>query len=501
MSSKPEVRKISSLSQQVAKLFSEESFANLVFESIPDAFFIKDEQFRILYGNPALFDLYPKTIHDKIIGYTTAEEFDDPEQAAAFLENDRLALETGESAVVETLDFPDGKRRTLFTRKIRFENQDGTPHILGLARDITEIVEGQDALKQSEQRYALAAEGATVGIWDYHVGDERVFWAPRAIDVIEHEFGPDGPSFDEFIALIHDADRDVTLEEFNAHLESKTPFNTEYRLRRPDGTYKWIHARGQALWNGDDQATRMAGSIEDITSRKRAQLRLMQQNEQLQEFAHIASHDLKAPLRGMYSHLDMIKEDHSDSLHPDVVERLDRMQTLTERMEELIVDLLKLARVAEGERYAVPIDLNSVVESAIALLPDHGNARIKVESLPEVACEPVSVRELYRNLILNALKYNTSDRPEVTVGVLEQDQEGTRRPPVFFVRDNGIGIAEIYHENIFKIFRRLHGKSEYGGGTGAGLTFVKRIVERHGGDIWVESAPDQGATFFFTLSP
>ena len=140
MATKPEVRRVFQLTQQVAKLFNEESFASLVFENIPDAFFIKDEQFRILYGNPALFDLYPTSLHDRIIGFTTAEEFDDPEQAAAFLENDRLALETGESAVVETLDFPDGKRRTLFTRKIRFENQDGKPHILGQARDITEIV-------------------------------------------------------------------------------------------------------------------------------------------------------------------------------------------------------------------------------------------------------------------------------------------------------------------------------------------------------------------------
>ncbi|MEL7023020.1 MAG: ATP-binding protein [Pseudomonadota bacterium] len=501
MATKPEVRRVFQLTQQVAKLFNEESFASLVFENIPDAFFIKDEQFRILYGNPALFDLYPTSLHDRIIGFTTAEEFDDPEQAAAFLENDRLALETGESAVVETLDFPDGKRRTLFTRKIRFENQDGKPHILGLARDITEIVKGQDALRRSEQRYALAVEGAAVGIWDLDVPQGTVVWSTRALEVIEHDYGPQGPSFDQFVELIHEEDRAFTLEEFDAHINNGTPFNVEYRLRRPDGTYEWIHARGQARWNDAGEATRVAGSIEDITSRKRAQLRLLQQNEQLNEFAHIASHDLKAPLRGMCSHIDMIKEDHGSALDPDVMERLDRMQSLTNRMEELIVDLLKLARVAEGERYAVPIDLNSVVDSAIALIPDWDHASVEVAQLPEVACEPVSVRELYRNLILNALKYNTRERPEVSVGVLEQEPDSPRRPPVFFVRDNGIGIAAVYHDSIFKIFRRLHGKDEYGGGTGAGLTFVKRIVERHGGHIWVESTPGQGSTFFFTLSP
>lgn len=482
------------------RLFREPVFADKVLRNIPDIFFVKDAECRIVLGNPAFFSLYPESMHDRIIGYTTAEEYDEA-QANAFLANDRMALEQGASEVLEVIDRPSGGRITLFTRKIRFEDEKGDRYILGIARDVTEILAGQNALKESEARYALAAEGAAVGIWDWNIVADEILWSGQALSLLGADRTEEFRHFDAFMERVHADDLPTLNEAVEQHLQDQIPFDVEYRIRDSEGRYIWVHARGQAKWDADGNPTRMAGSIEDVTDRKHAQLKLEQQNQQLNEFAHIASHDLKAPLRGMCSHIEMLHEDFGDQLDDEVLGRLGRMQELTERMESLIVDLLKIAKAVEGEKYLVDIDMNSLVSSAIALIPDADDAAIEIAELPTINCEPVAVRELLRNLVANGLKYNTSASKQLDIGIADAEMSGRHcNAPVFFVRDNGIGIADSYHESIFKIFRRLHGRDEFGGGTGAGLTFVERIVHRHGGEIWLKSAPDQGTTFFFTLS-
>jgi light-regulated signal transduction histidine kinase (bacteriophytochrome) len=146
-------------------------------------------------------------------------------------------------------------------------------------------------------------------------------------------------------------------------------------------------------------------------------------------------------------------------------------------------------------------DLNELVRSTleplqITLREEKVDVRIP-RPLPTVTCDRVRVGEVFHNLITNAIKYNDKPQKWVEVGV----REGAGGPPVFYVRDNGIGIPPRHHGAIFRIFKRLHGRDKYGGGTGAGLTIVKKIVERHGGRIWVESAVGEGTTFLFTLGP
>ncbi len=479
-------------------LFQDAGFAQLVLRSIPDVFFVKDAQYRLILGNPALFSLYPDSMHDRIIGYTTAEEYDE-EQAAAFLENDRIAFEKGESEVFETLDFPNGRRGTLYTRKIRFHDAEGRPYLLGIAREVTDIIEKQKALEESDERYELAVRGLTVGVWDWDIPNDTILWSARALEVIGFSPSGDGPTYDQFFELVHPEDVTTVVDGIEKHLQDRIPYDVEYRIRRPDGAVRWIRARAQAIWSENNDPIRMTGSLEDVTTRKRSELLLIQQNEQLNEFAHIASHDLKAPLRGISAHVEMLREDHGADLPAEVNVRLDQMQNLTLRMESLIVDLLKLAKVDQGERYEVEIDLNSLVSSAVELIPEAETADIQIQALPHLACEPVAVRELFKNLIQNALKYNHSKQKRIEVFCTNPTAD-TSIARIIAVRDNGIGIPKTYHDTVFKIFRRLHAKEEFGGGTGAGLTFVKRIVERHGGKIWMESEPEKGTTFFFTLS-
>jgi light-regulated signal transduction histidine kinase (bacteriophytochrome) len=177
--------------------------------------------------------------------------------------------------------------------------------------------------------------------------------------------------------------------------------------------------------------------------------------------------------------------------------RLETVLRLTQRMDKLIEGLLKYSQVGRIDLAMQPMDLNEVVRGSLDLLRsriEDGGAKVDVHTLPTVTCDRVRVREVFLNLILNALKFNDRRDKHVEVG-----WNGAPLP-VFYVRDNGIGIAPEHREDIFRIFRRLHERDEYGGGTGAGLTIARRTVERHGGRMWVESELGQGSTFYFTLS-
>jgi PAS domain S-box-containing protein len=217
-------------------------------------------------------------------------------------------------------------------------------------------------------------------------------------------------------------------------------------------------------------------------------------NRELDDFTYIASHDLKEPLRGISSYCQILLEDYSGKLDDDGQRRLESLVGLCQRLSRLIDDLLTYSQIGRTEPETAPIDLNEIVGDVIDTLGaaiDERNAIVRVKgSLPTVEADRVLVGEVFRNLIANALKFNENPLPAVEIG-----HDGN----AVYVRDNGIGIPECHHEAVFTMFRRLHSRRKYEG-TGAGLTFVRKIVEAHGGAVWLESQPDCGATFYFTLS-
>ena len=247
---------------------------------------------------------------------------------------------------------------------------------------------------------------------------------------------------------------------------------------------------------------------EELEERVRERTRELQQrneeldqsNRELDDFAYIASHDLKEPLRGIHNFSSFLLEDYSDKLDGDGRSKLETLMRLTRRMETLIDSLLQFSRLGRVDLGLDRVDLNQVVaeilDSLTISLQEEGVQVRMPRPLPVIEADRVRVGEIFQNLIVNAMKYN--DKPEKWVELgWREDPAG---PPVFYVRDNGIGIPEKHHDSVFRIFKRLHGRDKYGGGTGAGLTIVKKIVERHHGRIWLESAPGEGTTFYFTLS-
>jgi signal transduction histidine kinase len=226
---------------------------------------------------------------------------------------------------------------------------------------------------------------------------------------------------------------------------------------------------------------------------------LRQSNKELDDFAYIASHDLKEPLRGIHNFSNFLLEDYADKLDDEGRSKLETLMRLTRRMETLIDSLLQFSRLGRVDLAVDRVDLNEIVAEildslAISLQQEKIEVRVP-RRLPSVRSDRVRVGEIFYNLVVNAMKYN--DKPEKWIEV--GWRENAAGPPVFYVRDNGIGIPEKHHDAVFRIFKRLHGRDKFGGGTGAGLTIVKKIVERHHGRIWLESSPDQGTTFYFTL--
>jgi PAS domain S-box-containing protein len=237
-------------------------------------------------------------------------------------------------------------------------------------------------------------------------------------------------------------------------------------------------------------------SIVDITERKRSEEELRRSNEELERFAYVASHDLQEPLRMVGSYVQLLGKRYKGKLDADADEFIGYALDGALRMQRLIEDLLSFSRVSTRGGVMVATDANTVLERALGNLRftiEEAGAQVTTDRLPVVHADAGQLEHVFQNLVSNAVKFRGAEPPRVHVSATQQDGRW-----VFSVGDNGIGIEPQYFERIFVIFQRLHGKSEYPG-TGIGLAIAKKIVERHGGRMWVKSQPGLGSTFSFSL--
>ena len=287
--------------------------------------------------------------------------------------------------------------------------------------------------------------------------------------------------------------------------------------RRKNGVVFPIDLSVSAVVGGSSKT--FVGIVRDISERVRQEERmkttlaqleaytadLERSNHDLDEFAYIASHDLKEPLRGLHNHSRFLLEDYEDKLDEDGVRRLNRLVRLSQRMEKLVNDLLYFSRIGRQQLAVKRTDIGSIIRdvaTTMELLLEERHAKIVIDGvLPEVVCDAPRLTEVFRNLITNAIKYNDKPLPLVSVGYLERyvGKDGMTARNVFYVKDNGKGIPEEFYEDIFRIFKRLEKSQDSEDGTGAGLTFVRKIIGRHNGEIWLESDVGIGTTFYFTL--
>lgn len=279
--------------------------------------------------------------------------------------------------------------------------------------------------------------------------------------------------------------------------------------RRKDGTEFPIEISLSPIETGE--GTLVSSAIRDITGRRQAeeQIRklnlvlnervaeLNDANKELESFSYSVSHDLRAPLRHIDGFARILKEEHAGELSQDGIRYLDRVLEAANHMGRLVDDLLKLARINRQEIAKQNVRLENVVREAIAELPPETRERSiewRIEPLSQADCDPGLLKLVFSNLLSNSVKF-TRTRRDAVIEVGECESRGL---PAYFVRDNGVGFDQKYADKLFGVFQRLHRQEDFEG-TGIGLATVQRIIRRHGGDIWAESEPDRGATFFFTL--
>lgn len=229
---------------------------------------------------------------------------------------------------------------------------------------------------------------------------------------------------------------------------------------------------------------------------RRYQKDLEKSNQSLSEFTHTVSHDLKAPLRRMISFSALLQDSLGDGLSEETADYLDRIVTNAKRLQRFVDDLLAFSKAMDAQEEKADLDLAQLVEEArgdLEPLIEENHANIVVAPLPAIKAYPLRVRQLFLNLISNAIKYHSDKNPVIEIGTAQRDGA-----TVFFVKDNGLGIAPEFHNMVFAAFQRLHSQDSIEG-TGLGLSICKKVVDMHGGRIWVESAPGSGSTFYFTL--
>lgn len=283
----------------------------------------------------------------------------------------------------------------------------------------------------------------------------------------------------------------------------------EIRLRHKDGSWVWVESAGERM----DAHPLIRGTVvtfRDISSRRRAgeearelnvtlvrrATELVETNEELERFAYIASHDLQEPLRMITSFLLLLKKRYTGKVDETAGQYIDFAVDGAERMKKLIRDLLEYSRAGATHEDYTQVDLNMVLFDVATMFENKltgAGAQLDIGNLPVIEGRKLQLQQLFQNLVSNALKYRGKDAPVIEVGCVDKEKYWE-----FYVKDNGIGIDPKFNEKIFLIFQRLHTKSEYSG-TGIGLAICRKIVERHGGQIWVESAPGTGSTFRFTL--
>ncbi len=485
-----------------------------VIASSLSAMMITDLDGCITYVNPAFLRLWAYESREDILGRQLADFVIDAEQAREMLQPlRRHGSWAGEHVAVRK----NGTLRVVQRSATVVTHLDGEHLCLASSfMDITDRKHVEQSLRTSEARYRNIVEAVPVGIT---LTDERgmiTYYSARARAM----FGV----VDDQVALGTNYRRWIVPGQLKdgphegAGDPGTTPL-TELRLLRADGSEFWGEITSVLIDEEFAGAGRPRGSIiviQDISARKQANEALARyaadlerSNQELEQFAYVASHDLQEPLRMVASYVQLLSKDFGGALGPEADEYIGFAVDGARRMQRLIDDLLAFSRVGTRGQQFQPVDCNQVIKDVLRSLKlaiEEANAVVTCDPLPTLLGDRGQIYQLFQNLLANALKFRAAAPPAIHIGAIWQPAGASPAPAsadegpgwLFFVRDNGIGIEAQYFDRIFVIFQRLHSRAHYSG-TGIGLAICKKIVERHGGRIWVESSLGEGATFFFRL--
>ncbi len=481
----------------------------VTLESITDSFFSLDRQWRFTY----LTTRAAKTLNwepQALLGRNIWEVF--PQFVGQpFYDAYHRAME--QQCAVEIEDYYAPQQRW-FENRI-YPAPDG---LSVFVLEITARKRAQEALQQSQQRLNFALERSHTGAWEIDLVDHSTYHNLEHDRIYGYEALLPQWTYKMFFEHVVAEDRAEVDRLFRTATAAQTDWSFECRIRRADGEVRWILAVGGYQHEGAGPARRMAGIVQDVTARKLAEegirtlnreleQRVLQRtaqleaaNRELEAFSYSASHDLRAPLRAIQGFAAIIARRHKDALKEEARHYFDNIIVATERMERLIDDLLKYSRVGRGGLSLQPVSLAQVLADVTRLLAQRlaqtGATLTVADDLPVVIGDAGLLRQIFTNLLDNALSYRRKDEA-LRVEVTWRQEQGAC---VVRVADNGIGIAPGHLEKIFQMFERLHSDEDYPG-TGIGLALVRKAAELMGGAVWAQSSGFAGSSFFVKLPP
>ncbi len=468
-------------------------------ESAPYGLMIIDEKDKIIFANSAAY--YEFVQKSKLVGKNINIIFSGLRDIS-WLKIRSILSEKGSYKFEDVFQVDDKEiYMSLIAHNIEYDDQNC---ICISAVDNTATKVAQNMLRESEERFRLATKASRDGIWEERrdAGGKQ-YWSERYYEILGYEDGEIEATRENFLKSVHPDDITKVNSAYWNYLKNKNRYEVEVRLKTKSDEYKWFKSYAYCEWV-DGKPVRMVGTLRDINSRKlreqqiiESNKKLEQMNQDLEDFAYIASHDLKQPLHGIHSYAAFLAEDNAGILNEESKMMLDRLQQQAAYMDELITRLLTYARTSRKSHFQL-VDINKIVEDIILSIKqyiDEHNGEVAVEGdLHKIMCNKEIIGELFRNLIINGIKYNDSKKKKV---VISSEVIGSKI--YYHIKDNGIGIDLKYYKVVFGLFKRLHAREKYGGGTGFGLTLVKKIVDLHKGDIQIESKVGEGSDFIISL--
>lgn len=477
------------------ELAEREKEFQVIFDAVPLRIFCKDDKNNILKMNKAAAEMLGTSV-EQGEGRNTAELLP-KETAQQYYKNNLRVIESGvpELNVVASYQH-HGTSGWIKRHLIPYKSAiGGEPRILVVVEDITELVE-------SEKRFERVIEASRDGIYDWpDLSSEQQYWSPQFKSLLGYSDQELSASRESFLSIIHPDDLPVAKRNLEQNIDSGKPYEQEYRLKCKNGEYKWFLARSIAFKDSISGVAHLCGTITDIQDRKEAEQKLAEymaelerSNNDLEQFTRIASHDLKAPLRGISQLVSWIAEDLESGDHTQVHQNIDMIQTRIRRLEQLLNDLLTFSKVGRGKEVCREIAVESMAKEIFDLSHPPKGFELKVEGeLPVFNTLAAPFELIMRNLISNAIKHHGSDTGIITVSARDADKQNFYE---FSVSDDGQGIDPKYHSVVFEMFSSLRPKDEVEG-TGMGLSIVEKIVRTYGGEIHLESDVGQGTTIRF----
>lgn len=447
---------------------------------------------------------------------------------AAF--NELLNGSTSELNIAYRLTKPNGDIANVLDRGVLIRDEQGMPYrMIGAMVDVTKLEKSSQQLQDKNQQLQLLIQQFRF-VTDFM---PQMVWS--TLPDGRHDFYNQqwyeytGLSFEQtkdegWATVLHPEDNERSWVTWKKSLNTGEPYEIEYRMRRYDGVYRWFLGRALPLRDEQGRILKWFGTCTDIDDQKKAErlleekinertqeLRLVNQrlessNADLMQFASVASHDLKEPLRKIHFYTDMLRKQYNGETDEKITSFLDRIKKSSSRASSLIDDVLSYSRLSSDNLYE-KVDLEKIVMDILQdyeLVINEKKARIELSSLPKIEAVPGQMRQLFQNIIANALKFHEPGKaPEIFINCKETD--GGSYPKLqeedlyeIRIRDNGIGFNEQYSKKIFSLFQRLNNKEQYEG-TGIGLAIAYKIVERHHGLIIAKGEENRGAEFTIVL--